>query len=95
MIHGGDRSAKERVALEAVIRHASKPHGVVRRANAILLLDMGWSYAEVSGFFCLDDDTVPTWLKRYPAGGLEETTRRFISSMRHTRNTSPIRPMAG
>ena len=60
MIHGGVRSAIERVALEAVIRHANEPHGVVRRANAILLLDKGWNYAEVSGAFCLDDDTVWT-----------------------------------
>ena len=74
MTHGGFLSAKERAALKAVIRHPSETHGVARRANAILLLDKGWSYAEVSEAFYLDDDTVRTWLKRYRAGGLDELT---------------------
>ncbi len=74
MTQGGFLSAKERAALRAVIRHPSETHGVARRANAILLLDKGWSYAEVSEAFYLDDDTVRTWLKRYRAGGLDELT---------------------
>ena len=43
MLRGGFLSAKERTALQAVMRHPSEIHGVARRANAILLLDDGWN----------------------------------------------------
>ncbi len=72
MIRGGFLSDKERAALQAVIRHPSETHGVARRANAILLLDKGWSCAAVSEALYLDDDTVRTWQKRYRSGGLDE-----------------------
>ena len=41
MVRGGFLSAKERTALQAVMRHPSEIHGVARRANAILLRDDG------------------------------------------------------
>ena len=72
MIRGRFLSAKERTALQAVMRHPSEIHGVARRANAILLLDDGWNCAKVAEAFYLDDDTVRTWFKRYQAGGLDE-----------------------
>ena len=72
MIRGRFLSAKERTALQAVMRHPSETHGVARRANAILLLDDGWNCAKVAEAFYLDDDTVRTWFKRYQAGGLDE-----------------------
>ena len=72
MLRGGFLSAKERTALQAVMRHPSETHGVARRANAILLLDDGWNCAKVAEAFYLDDDTVRTWFKRYQAGGLDE-----------------------
>jgi len=71
MISGGFLSAKERAALKAVIGHPSETHGVARRANAILLLDKGWSCADVSEALYLDDDTIRTWHKHYRAGGLD------------------------
>ena len=74
MICGGFLSAKERTALQAVMRHPSEIHGVARRANAILLLDDGWNCAKVAEALYLDDDTVRTWFKRYQAGGLDEMT---------------------
>ena len=74
MIRGGFLSAKERTALKAVIGQPSESYGVARRANALLLLDDGWSCAEVATAFYLDDDTVRTWLKHYRAGGLDELT---------------------
>jgi len=46
MISGGFLSAKERAALKAVIGHPGESHGVARRANAIFLLDKGWSCAD-------------------------------------------------
>ena len=72
MIRGGFLSAKERTALQAVMRHPSETHGVARRANAILLLDDGWNCAKVAEALYLDDDTVRMWFKRYQAGGLDE-----------------------
>jgi transposase len=72
MIRDDFLSAEERVALKAVIGHPSEIHGVARRANAILLLDKGWSCAEIAEAFFLDDDTVRTWHKHYGAGGLDE-----------------------
>ena len=74
MISGGFLSAQERAALKAVMRHPSEIHGVARRANAILLLDKGWSCAAVAEALYLDDDTIRTWLKRYRLGGLDELT---------------------
>ena len=74
MVRGGFLSAKERTALQAVMRHPSEIHGVARRANAILLLDDGWNCAKVAEALYLDDDTVRTWFKRYQAGGLDEMT---------------------
>ena len=72
MLRGGFLSAKERTALQAVMRHPSEIHGVARRANAILLLDDGWNCAKVAEALYLDDDRVRTWFKRYQAGGLDE-----------------------
>ncbi len=72
MIRGGFLSAKERTALQAVMRHPSEIYGVVRRANAILLLDDGWNCDKVAEALYLDDDTVRTWFKRYQAGSLDE-----------------------
>ncbi len=71
MIRGGFLSAKERAALKAVIGHPSETHGVARRANAVLLLDKGWSCAEVS-----EAPTSTTTRcgagTNYRAGGLDE-----------------------
>ncbi len=55
MIRGGFLSAKERTALQAVMRHPSEIHGVARRANAILLLDDGWNCAKAAEALYLDD----------------------------------------
>ena len=49
---------------------------VARRANALLLLDDGWSCEKVAKALYLDDDTVRGWGKTYVADGLEGL-RRF------------------
>ena len=43
----------------------------MRRANAILLLDKGWSYAEVAEALFLDNSTMRAWLKEFQEGGVE------------------------
>src|ERR1700722_438542 len=45
-------------------------HRLARRANAIVLLDKGWSCAKVAGAFLLDDDTVRGWFDAYQRNGL-------------------------
>ena len=64
LARGGFPSAKDRTALQAVMRRQSESHGVARRENAILLLDDGWSCARVAAALHLDDDTMRTWFKR-------------------------------
>jgi hypothetical protein len=42
-----------------------------RRANALLLLDKGWSCTKVAKALFLDDDTIRSWHKSFLADGLE------------------------
>ena len=53
----------------------SEEHRVARRANAILLLDRGWSCEKVSDALLLDDDTIRIWIKIYREGGVEALER--------------------
>jgi transposase len=69
MIRGGFLSAEGRAYLEAVVRRPSEKHGVARRANAILLLDDGWSCEDVARALYLDDDTVRGWHKAFTTDG--------------------------
>jgi hypothetical protein len=70
MIRGGFLSADERQALMALARDGLAEHRLARRANAIVLLDKGWSCAKVAGAFLLDDDTVRGWFNAYQQNGL-------------------------
>ena len=49
--------------------HASEAR-VARRANAIVLLDDGWSCAEVAAALLIDDDSMRSWHKLYAEPGL-------------------------
>jgi transposase len=71
MIRGGFLSSEERAHLEALVRRPGERHGVARRANAMLLLDDGWSCEEVARALYLDDDTVRGWHGHYQAKGAE------------------------
>ncbi len=57
MIRGGLLSATDRQALTGIGRDGLAEHRVARRANAIVLLDRGWSCERVAAAFLLDDDT--------------------------------------
>ena len=63
-----DRQRKE---LRRLARAGSVEHRFARRANAMLLLDRGWSCEEVAEALFIDDDTVRTWRKQYETGGME------------------------
>src|SRR3974377_2577246 len=76
MIRRGFLSAAERKELVSLTRDGLAEPRVARRANAMLLLDDGWSCEKVAKALYLDDDTVRNWRKTYDAAGLEGL-RRF------------------
>ena len=43
---------------------------MARRANAVVLLDLGWSCMQVAEALLLDDDTVRGWYGRFAEGGI-------------------------
>ena len=71
MIRGGFLSANDRRALIGIARDGLEEHRVARRANAIILLDRGWSCERVAAALLLDDDTVRDWHRAYEQGGVE------------------------
>jgi transposase len=71
VIRGGFLSADDRRALTGLARDGLAQHRVARRANAIVLLDQGWSCERVAAALLLDDDTVRAWHRAYEQGGVE------------------------
>src|SRR5271169_6417216 len=61
MIRAGFLSPLDRADLTALARDGSAAHRLARRANALLLLDDGWSYEKIAGALYLDDDTIRKW----------------------------------
>jgi hypothetical protein len=55
-------------------RDGSAASRVTRRANALVLLDDGWSCQEVADAFLLNDDTVRGWRKLLEQRGIEGLT---------------------
>src|SRR5580658_1461663 len=74
MIRGGFLSAEERGKLVALAREGSAPARVTRRANALVLLDGGWSAQEVADALLMDDDTIRGWHKLFEQRGIEGLT---------------------
>ena len=64
-------SANDRRALIRLARDGLEEHRVARRANAIVLLDQGWSCERVAEALLLDDDTVRDWHRAFERGGIE------------------------
>ncbi len=75
MIRGGFLSAEDRADLIALARDGAAAHRLGRRANALVLLDAGWSCEEVAVVLLLDDDTIRRWHGLFIAEGLEGLTR--------------------
>jgi transposase len=72
VIRGGFLSADDRRTLTGLARNGLGEHRVGRRANAIVLLDQGWSCEQVAAALLLDDDTVRDWHRAYERDGVEE-----------------------
>jgi transposase len=69
-IRPGFLSAQERKELVSLARDGSAEHRVARRANALVLLNDGWSCQAVAQALFVDDDTAPGWRKLYEEQGL-------------------------
>jgi transposase len=76
MIRGGFLSPRQRAELMALLRDGRTEQRLARRANAMLLLDDGWSCERAAKALYLDDDTVRGWRKTYDENGVEGL-RRF------------------
>src|SRR5882672_5290774 len=75
MIRGGFLSPVDRADLIALARDGSAAHRLARRANALVLLDSGWSCEKVAGALLLDDDTIRQWHRLFIEDGIEGLTR--------------------
>lgn len=74
MIRGGFLSAEDRGRLVALARDGSAASRLTRRANALVLLDDGWSCQEVAEALLLNDDTIRGWHKLFEQRGIEGLT---------------------
>jgi transposase len=60
-----------RKELTALVRDGKAEHRLGRRANALLLLDDGWSCEKVAQALYMDDDTIRYWHELYQEKGLK------------------------
>src|SRR5271154_3850927 len=74
MIRGGFLRVEDRNKLIALARDGSAASRVTRRANALVLLDGGWSCQEVADALLLNDDTIRGWHKLFEQRGIEGVT---------------------
>jgi hypothetical protein len=74
MIRGNFLGEKDRKKLIALSRDGSAASRVTRRANALVLLDAGWSCQEVADALLLDDDPIRGWRKLFEHRGMEGLT---------------------
>ena len=74
MIRGGFLTEEDRGKLVALVRDGSAASRVTRRANALVLLDGGWSAREVAAALLMDDDTIRGWHKLFEQRGIEGLT---------------------
>ncbi len=67
MIHGKlfSLTGEERAELEQVLRQRKADGLIVRRANALLLLDKGWKAQAVADALYLDAETVRGWRRHF------------------------------
>ena len=75
MIRSGFLLQIDRADLIALARDGSATHRLARRANALVLLDAGWSFQKVADALLLDDGTIRAWHKMFVEDGLEGLAR--------------------
>ncbi len=75
MIRAHFLSEADRKKLMALARDGSAASRLTRRANALVLLDAGWSCQEIAAALLLNDDTIRGWFKLFEQDGIEGLTR--------------------
>ena len=75
MIRPGFLTSEDRSDMIALARDGSAAHRLARRANALVLLDAGWSCEKVAAALFVDDDTVRRWHGLYAADGFDGLAR--------------------
>jgi transposase len=70
MIHSGFLTSQERVELRTVLRRVRGEALALRRANMLLLLDKGWSFAAVAEALFLEASTVEGVYRGWKAQGM-------------------------
>lgn len=70
MIRAGFLDEATRKELTALVRDGKAESRVTRRANALLLLDDGWSCQKTARALYMDDDTIRYWHELYQEKGL-------------------------
>ena len=71
MIQPGFLDSESRQDLTELARDGSVANRLARRANALVLLDDGMSYAAIAKVLLLDEDTIRTWHSPYLEEGIE------------------------
>ena len=71
MIRSGFLSSADRKDLVSLARDGSAAHRLARRANALVLLDSGWSCTRVAVALLVDDDTIRQWHRLFDEHGLD------------------------
>ena len=71
MIRSGFLTKAEACELRKIARNGLEEHRTARRANALILLNEGWSCEKVADALLMDDDTIRQWHKVYQNSGLE------------------------
>jgi transposase len=74
MIRRGSLSPEMRLSLVKLARSGKAEHRVARRANVLVLLDSGKSYAEIAEFLLLDDSTIRDLERAFERDGLSAMT---------------------
>ena len=85
MISLGFLNAAQRQELMSVMRNSKTEARVMRRANAILLLDDGWSCERVAEALYFDDDTIRDWHRAWEADGI-----KGVQTFRHKGNACAL-----
>jgi transposase len=62
--------ARRKARLEAIVRRASSPQALVRRARIVLLAHAGWPNARIAAELGCAVTTVRTWRRRFVRGGM-------------------------
>jgi transposase len=75
MIRAGYLSPEDRADLIALARDGSSAHRLARHANALVLLDDGWSCERVAAAPFLDDGAIRRWHRLFLKDGLDGLTR--------------------